>query len=61
MTRPHQAGGRQVRTFEWILTAPVGTPAGPLGTATSLVRLDDPAAQQSDVGNIATFTVPVAD
>ena len=50
----------QTRTFDWILTAPAGTPAGPLGTGTTLVKLSGPAVQQSDAANIDTFTITVA-
>ena len=50
----------QTRTFAWILTAPAGTPAGPLGTGTTLVNLSGPAVQQSDAANIDTFTITVA-
>lgn len=51
----------QTRTFDFVLTAPAGTPVGPLGTGTTLVRLNDgPAVAQTDSANISTFTITVA-
>lgn len=50
----------QQRTFVWTLTAPAGTPAGPLGTATALVDLDQGPAQAGGA-NLAGFSVTVAD
>jgi len=58
------AGGQlaegQTRTFEWTVTAPAGTPAGPLGTGTTLLRLSGPAVQQSDAANVDAFTITIA-
>ncbi|MGW4946230.1 hypothetical protein ACWEOZ_32130 [Actinoplanes sp. NPDC004185] len=48
------------RTFEWVLTAPAETPAGPLGTATTLVDYTNPDVRQSDGANIDSFTITVA-
>jgi hypothetical protein len=49
----------QQRTFVWTLTAPAGTPAGLLGTATTLVDLEGGPAQ-ADGANLAEFSVTVA-
>ncbi|RSM59808.1 hypothetical protein DMB66_26525 [Actinoplanes sp. ATCC 53533] len=49
------------RTFEWILTAPAETAAGPLGTGTTLVELSSRGAEQSDNANIDTFSITIAD
>jgi hypothetical protein len=49
------------RTFEWILTAPAETAAGPLGTGTTLVQLGSRGAEQSDSANLDTFTITIAD
>ena len=51
----------QERAFEWILTAPAETVAGPLGTGTTLVQLGSRGAEQSDSANIDTFTITIAD
>ena len=48
------------RTFEWVLTAPAETPAGPLGTATTLVEYTNEDVRQSDNANVDTFTITVA-
>jgi hypothetical protein len=57
------AGGQlaegETRTFDWVITAPAETPAGPLGTGTTLVRLHEPAAVQTDSANNHTFTITV--
>ncbi|BCJ40553.1 hypothetical protein GCM10010168_81130 [Actinoplanes ianthinogenes] len=47
------------RTFDWTITAPAGTPAGPLGTATTLVQLEGGPAQTGGA-NIAAVAVTVA-
>ncbi|GAA3343019.1 hypothetical protein GCM10020358_40130 [Amorphoplanes nipponensis] len=47
------------RSFEWILTAPAGTAAGPLGTGTTMVGFV-PDVPQSDDANVDTFTITVA-
>jgi hypothetical protein len=52
------AEGQSV-TYHWTLTAPAGTPAGPLGTATTLVQLEQGPAQTGGA-NIAGFAVTVA-
>ncbi|GAA4587093.1 hypothetical protein BJY16_008125 [Actinoplanes octamycinicus] len=49
----------QSRTFDWTLTAPAGTPAGPLGDAATLVQLEGGPAQTGGA-NIAGFAVTVA-
>ncbi|WP_328470894.1 hypothetical protein OHA21_05740 [Actinoplanes sp. NBC_00393] len=51
----------QERSFEWLLTAPAGTPAGPLGTGTTQVNLVTDGAAQADNANVASFAVTVAD
>jgi hypothetical protein len=48
------------RSWEWVLTAPAGTPAGPLGTATTVVQQSGDLVPQTDGANTATFTVTVA-
>ncbi len=50
----------QLRTWQWVLTAPAGTAQGPLGTATTQVTLND-GPGQSDGANQATFAITVAD
>ncbi len=49
------------RSFEWLLTAPAGTPAGPLGTATTMAWTVGPDSRQSDGANVVTFDITVAD
>ena len=50
----------ETRTFEWLLTAPAGTSAGPLGTASTLVKLGYPGPEQNNNANTATFAITVA-
>lgn len=48
------------RSFEWILTAPEETPAGVLGTGTTVVRFSGPTDSQTDGANVDSFTITVA-
>ncbi|MBG0560826.1 hypothetical protein [Actinoplanes aureus] len=50
----------QERAFEWVLTAPAETPAGPIGTATTLVEVAGDVVAQTDGANLATFNITVA-
>jgi hypothetical protein len=57
------AEGEQ-RTFEWVLTAPAGTPAGPFGTGTTLVQLESFATETDNAdpaANVDTFAITVAE
>ena len=44
----------------WVLRAPAGTPAGVLGTGATRALVRDPAEEQTDHANEATFTITVA-
>jgi len=48
------------RSFEWVLTAPAETAAGPLGSGTTLVEYAGSDGQQSDSANVDTFSITVA-
>ncbi len=57
------AEGEQ-RTFHWVLTAPAGTPPGPLGTGTTLVQLEAFASDIDNAdpsANVDTFAITVAE
>ncbi|BCY10686.1 hypothetical protein [Actinoplanes sp. L3-i22] len=51
-----QTAEGETRTFEWVLTAPAGTPLGSLGTATALI-----GSGQTDGANQATVAVTIAE
>ncbi|WP_433306872.1 hypothetical protein ACQP2F_21960 [Actinoplanes sp. CA-030573] len=56
-----QLAERDTRAFDFVLTAPAGTPTGLLGTGTTTTWLDGgPATAQTDGADVDTFTITVA-